>query len=150
MISTVTSYVPTWYLFVEMFYDLKKQRNIVENTGQATNFKVASLNASLIVHLTAIIEGAIIGFTPLLVFKPKQFSTISLHTNKFFSLSSLPAILQAMSRPAVSRNKMITEAGFAVNRTKKSLYPVIVICLLQINSSSHQRLSLALFAGKGR
>jgi hypothetical protein len=56
MTSTSTLYVPTWYLFIETFNDLKRQRNTIEDYNE---FKIAAINSSMILHLAGIVEGSI-------------------------------------------------------------------------------------------
>jgi hypothetical protein len=59
MIRTNTEYIQTWYLLVDTLHDLELKRNEIEKSPQKTDFKIAAINASMIIHIAAIVEGSI-------------------------------------------------------------------------------------------
>ncbi len=58
MIRSYTEFVPTWYLFIDTLKELKKLRNEIKGLSWQTDFKIAALNSSMIVHIAAIVEGS--------------------------------------------------------------------------------------------
>jgi hypothetical protein len=59
MIRTNREYIQTWYLLIDTLNDLAINRNNIEKNPQKTSFKVGAINASILIHLAAIVEGAI-------------------------------------------------------------------------------------------
>lgn len=59
MIRTNTEYIQTWYLLVDTLHDLELKRNEIEKSPQKTEFKIAAINASMIIHIAAIVEGSV-------------------------------------------------------------------------------------------
>jgi hypothetical protein len=59
MIRSNTEFVPTWYLLIDIFNQMKTNRTSIPNLEQKTEFKIAAINASMIVHIAAIVEGSI-------------------------------------------------------------------------------------------
>ena len=58
MIRSYTEFVPTWYLLIDTLKEIKKIRNEIESSGNQTDFKIAALNSSIMVHIAAIVEGS--------------------------------------------------------------------------------------------
>lgn len=59
MIRTAKMHVCTWYLLIDTLNDLMEKRKCFEENVQKTEFKLAAINASIIIHIAAIVEGSI-------------------------------------------------------------------------------------------
>lgn len=59
MIRTNKTFINTWYLLIDSLNELRILRDRYEENQLCTEFKIASLNASMIVSLAALTEGAI-------------------------------------------------------------------------------------------
>lgn len=58
MIRTFNTHTKTWYLFAETLQILYKERESITNR-ESTNFEKASINSSILLHLSATLEGAV-------------------------------------------------------------------------------------------
>jgi hypothetical protein len=59
MVRTNTHYIQIWYLLNDTLNDLWKNRKVIEASPHKHEFKIAAINSSMLIHIAAIVEGAV-------------------------------------------------------------------------------------------